>query len=518
MQKLFTATAALALLASAASAEYKITILHTNDFHDRFEPINRFDSGCNSEDNDEGKCFGGMARMVTAIEAAKSRSDNWLLVDAGDQFQGTLFYQYYKGQTAAEFMNDMAYDAMAVGNHEFDDGPEALLEFVQLAQFPVLMANADLSAEPALAEMIAKSIVLEKDGERIGIIGATPVNNDELASPGPNIVFSNPAPAVQAEVDKLTAKDVNKIILLSHSGYGTDLAIAAQTTGIDVIVGGHSNTLLSNTSDRADGPYPDMVNGVAIVQAYAYGKYLGELNVTFDDDGNVTSAAGEPVLLDASVAEDASVKARVSELSQPLEEIRNKVVAEAADAIGGDRAMCRSQECSMGSLIADAMLARVKDQGIDIAIQNGGGIRASIDAGPITMGEVLTVLPFQNTLSTFEVTGDVILAALENGVSQIEDGAGRFPQVAGMSFTFDVTKPAGERISDVVIGGAALDEAKSYGVVSNNYVRNGGDGYKMFVDAKNAYDFGPDLADVTAEFLAAQGPFTPYTDGRITAK
>ncbi len=516
--RLLTSAAALCLTAGIASAEYKLTILHTNDFHDRFEPINKYDSGCKPEDNDEGKCFGGMARMVTAIEEAKARTDNWLLVDAGDQFQGTLFYQYYKGQTAAEFMNDLNYDAMAVGNHEFDDGPEALLEFVKLAQFPVLMSNADLTGEPALREVIQKSVVVDKAGEKIGLIGVTPINNDELASPGPNIVFSDPSPAIQAEVDQLMADGINKIILLSHSGYATDLAIAINTTGLDVIVGGHSNTLLSNSSDRAAGPYPDMVNGVAIVQAYAYGKYLGELNLTFDDDGNITEAMGDPVLIDATVAENATVKARVAELSQPLEEIRSKVVAEAAEAIGGDRAVCRSQECSMGSLIADAMLDRVKDQGIQVAIQNGGGIRASIDAGPVTMGEVLTVLPFQNTLSTFEVTGVVLLEALENGVSQIKDGAGRFPQVAGMTYAFDASQPAGSRISDVMVGGAPLDPAKTYGVVSNNYVRNGGDGYKMFRDAQNAYDFGPDLADVTAEYIASQSPFTPYTDGRIKQK
>ena len=172
----------------------------------------------------------------------------------------------------------------------------------------------------------------------------------------------------------------------------------------------------------------------------------------------------------------------------------------------------------MGSLITDAMLDRVSDQGIEIAIQNGGGIRASIDSGPVTMGEVLTGLPFQNTLSTFQVTGATLLAALENGVSQIEEGAGRFPQVAGMRYAFDASLPAGARISDVMVGGAPLDMDKLYGVVSNNYVRNGGDGYKMFRDAQNAYDYGPDLADVTAEYLAAQGPFKPYTDGRITMK
>ena len=145
-----------------------------------------------------------------------------------------------------------------------------------------------------------------------------------------------------------------------------------------------------------------------------------------------------------------------------------------------------------------------------------GGIRASIDAGPVTMGEVLTVLPFQNTLSTFQVNGATIVEALENGVSQIEEGAGRFPQVAGISFTVDAAAEPGSRVSDVMVGGAPIDPEKLYGVVSNNFVRNGGDGYKMFVDAQNAYDFGPDLADVTAEYLAEHAPYTPYTDGRIT--
>jgi 5'-nucleotidase len=172
----------------------------------------------------------------------------------------------------------------------------------------------------------------------------------------------------------------------------------------------------------------------------------------------------------------------------------------------------------MGNLVADAMLDRVASQGIEIAIQNGGGLRASIDAGDVTMGEVLTVLPFQNTLSTFYVSGATIVEALENGVSQMEEGAGRFPQVAGMSFVVDPSAAAGSRISDVMVAGAPIDMARTYGVVSNNYVRNGGDGYKMFRSAENAYDYGPDLADVTAEFLAKNGPYTPYKDGRIVVK
>jgi 5'-nucleotidase len=339
-----------------------------------------------------------------------------------------------------------------------------------------------------------------------------------LASPGPNITFSDPVAAVQGEVDKLTAEGVNKIIVLSHSGYRTDQRVASETTGVDVIVGGHSNSLLSNTAEGADGPYPTMIGQTAIVQAYAFGKFLGELNVTFDDAGNVTEAAGEPILIDASVVKDGAIEARIAEAALPLEEIRSRVVAETAAEIVGVREDCRARECAMGNLIADAMLARVKDQGIEIALQNGGGIRASIDAGEVTMGEVLTVLPFQNTLSTFQVSGATIVAALENAVSQHEEGAGRFLQVAGMSYAFDITQPPGARVSDVMVGGAPIDPDKLYGVVSNNYVRNGGDGFDMFKTAENAYDFGPDLADVTAEFIAANAPYQPYTDGRITVK
>jgi len=517
-----TTAAAFALAATTAQADYSLTILHTNDFHARFEPISRFDSGCGAEDNAEGKCFGGSARLVTAIADARARSNNSILVDGGDQFQGTLFYTYYKGALAAEMMNKLGYDGMTVGNHEFDDGPEVLRGFANTINFPILMSNADISGEPLINDVIQKSVVIERGGEKIGMIGLTPQNTDEISSPGPNVIFTDPSEAVQAEVDKLTADGVNKIIVLSHSGYATDQVVAANTTGVDVIVGGHSNTLLSNTSDRAAGPYPTMVGSTAIVQAYAYGKFLGELNVTFDDDGNVTEAAGEPLIMDASVTEDEATVARISEAAEPLNEIRNKVVAQSGDAIDGERSNCRYKECQMGNLVADAMLDRVADQGIQIALANGGGIRSSIDAGDVTMGEVYTVLPFQNTLSTFQISGATVKEALENATRQYDDPDldGRFLQVSGIKYTIDPSQEFGSRISDVMVAMngefAPLDEAATYGIVSNNFVRGGGDGYKMFVDAENAYDFGPDVAEVLAEYMAGQQNYAPYTDGRIT--
>jgi len=508
--------------AGSALADSSLTILHTNDFHSRVEPISKYDSPCSAEDNAAGECFGGYARLVTAIAEARARNPDALLVDGGDQFQGSLFYTYYKGKVAAEIMNKLQYDGMTVGNHEFDDGPEVLRAFMDTINFPIVMSNADVSKEPALANKLMKSAVIEKAGEKYGIIGLTPEDTDELASPGKNITFSDPVAAVQAEVDLLTAEGITKIIVLSHSGYGVDLMVAEKTTGVDVIVGGHTNTLLSNTDERAAGPYPTMVGNTAVVQAYAYGKYLGELNVTFNDAGEVVAATGDPIQVNGEIAENADTVARIQELATPLDEIRNKIVAETADVIEGNRDVCRVQECAMGNLVADALLDRVRAQGVSIAIMNSGGLRASIDKGEVTMGEVLTVLPFQNTLATFEVSGADVIAALENGVSQVEDVKGRFPQVAGLKFKWDASKPANDgRIVEVMVeadgGWAPIDPAATYSVVSNNYVRGGGDGYDVFANnAKNVYDFGPNVESVVADYLANNAPYAPKLEGRIS--
>ena len=517
--RILTTTCALALTAGVAHADYTLHIIHTNDLHSRIEPINRFDSTCNAEDNAEGKCFGGIARVITKINElrAELEGENVVLLDAGDQYQGSLMYTTYKGDVEAEFMEQIGYDVMAVGNHEFDDGDEGLRKLTDAVSFPVISGNIDVSSSNVLAGQVENHTILEVGGERIAIVSALAVDTVETSSPSDAVIFTNEIESLSADVAALEADGVTKIIALTHVGMTKDMDIAENVAGVDAVVGGHSHTLFSNTEEGAMA-YPTMVGNVPVVQAYAYSKYVGLLTLVFDDAGNVTSATGDTILLDASVAEDEAAVARVAELAGPIDEMKNRIVADAADVIDGDRAVCRAMECSMGNLVADAMLDRVADQGIQIAIQNGGGLRASIDAGEVTMGEVLTVLPFQNTLSTFEVTGEAIVAALENGVGQIEEGAGRFPQVAGMSFTVDAAAAPGSRVSDVMVGDAPIDLAATYGVVSNNYVRNGGDGYAMFEGAMNAYDFGPDLADVTAEYIAANAPYQPYTDGRITMK
>ena len=511
------------LLAGPALAE-TLTILHTNDFHSRIEPISKYDSGCSSEDNDAGKCFGGSARLINALRAARAATDNAILVDGGDQFQGSLFYTYYKGKAAAEMMTALGYDAMTVGNHEFDDGPEVLRGFMDAVGFPILMSNADVSNEPKLAGVLKPSTVIERAGHKIGLIGLTPQDTPDLASPGGNITFTDPAEAVAREIARLTEQGVSRIVVLSHSGYVVDQQVAASVDGIDVIVGGHSNTYLSNTSERAKGPYPTWVRTpdggrTAIVQAYAYGKYLGKLDVTFDENGVVTEATGEPILIDGQIAEDPSLKARIAAMAAPLDEVRNKVIGEAAAPIDGSRDNCRSKECEIGNLVADAMLARMKPQGVSIAFANGGGLRASIDAGPITMGEVLTVLPFQNLLSNFDLKGADILATLEAAVSQVEEGKGRFPQVAGLRYAYTMTKGPNEgRISKVEVnqGGAwvPLDPDAVYGVVANDFIRGGGDGYVVFAEnAMNPYDFGLTWLMWSLNTLRRAEPINPSSKG-----
>ncbi|WP_288194496.1 5'-nucleotidase C-terminal domain-containing protein [uncultured Phyllobacterium sp.] len=530
LARILLGTSALVMIAGAAMADYTLNILHINDFHSRQESINKYDSTCSAEEESKNECFGGIARVKAKIDerrAALSKDGgNVIVLNAGDEFQGSLFYTTYKGDDTAEFMNGIGYDVMALGNHEFDDGVDTLAKFLGKVQFPVISANTIAADGSPIAGKYKPYVIKEIGGQKIGVVSTITTDTADISTPGPTVKFADEIETLKKQVEALKAEGVNKIIALNHDGYLKDKQIAASVAGISVIVGGHSHTLLSNTDPQALGPYPTLVKGpsgrdVPIVQAKSYSKYLGELKVTFDDDGNVIRSEGAPILLDSSVVPDPAYLARVKELAKPIEALKAKKVAESSGVIEAAREVCRVVECSMGNLVADAMLDRVKDQGMTIAIINGGGLRASIDAGDVTMGEVLTVLPFQNTLSTFQLKGADVVAALENGVSQIDQGAGRFAQVSGLKYAFDVSKPVGQRVSAVEVrdgsGWKPIDAAATYGVVSNNYMRAGGDGYKIFAsNAQNAYDYGPGLEAVVSDYLARNTPYKPYTDGRIT--
>ena len=527
--RILCSTAMLAALGTTASADVTIHILHINDLHSRIQPISRYDSTCSAEDDAAGECFGGVARVATAINTLRDElteaGENVVVMDAGDQFQGSLMYTTFKGDVEAEMMMAIGFDVMAVGNHEFDDGPGNFRRFLDTVDFPVISGNLDLSRSDELNGAVESYVILDVNGHQLGVVSALATDTAETSSPGPNVIFQDEIDAIQSDVDELTEMGVDMIIALTHVGLPQDIRIAEAVTGLDLIVGGHSHTYLSADDPDRHGPYPTWVDGpggtmVPIVQAYAYSKYLGHLEVTFDDEGNLIFADGNTMVLDASVEPDAEIAARVAELAAPIQEAMSEVVAESTDVIDGSRDTCRSGECQMGVLVATAMLERTRDQGMDVAIQNGGGLRASIDAGEITMGEVFTVLPFQNTVATFQLSGAGIIAALENGVSQVEDGAGRFPQVAGMRYTWNPAAEPGSRIVSVEIetadGFVPIDPEAIYGVVTNNYMRSGGDGYRIFSsEGMNAYDFGPGLEQVVADYLAENTPYMPHLEDRI---
>ena len=533
MKKLLLGATALTLCASfstAAHADFTLNILHINDFHSRFDPITGSDSNCDAETDAKGECFGGIARLKTIIDDTRAKYDggNSLLLSAGDNFQGSLYYTTYKSKVVSDFFNQMGFDVVATGNHEFDDGPEEYLKFIEAAEFPIIGGNFDVTRDEGLRGKVKGSIVVEVGGEKIGIIGATTEDTPEIASPG-DVEFYDVIQYVRGASEALDAAGINKIILLSHIGYTEDMRVAAALPLVDVIVGGHSHTLLSNTAKGAAGPYPTMVSNpdgieVPVVQANQYGKYLGDIAITWDDNGVVTKAEGEPYLIDASVKGDEDFKSQLAKLLGPIEEMTSQVIGSTTEKLEGAREVCRVQECTMGNLLADAILDRVADQGATIAFQNGGGIRASIDAGEITVGDVLTVLPFSNTLATVQISGADVIEALENGASDVENGAGRFAQVAGLKYTYTLANPPGDRISDVLVKGEGdtwvpIDEDADYIVVTNNYVRGGGDGYGTFAEGENPYDFGPPLEQVVAEYIAKLGgEYTPHLDGRITVK
>ncbi len=520
----------MCLSASTAFAEYSLSIFHFNDFHSRFESISKYDSGCSAKNEAKDKCFGGIARLKSKLDERRSALDNEgqpnILAIAGDAFQGTLFYTKYKGRATASLFNSLDIDGFALGNHEFDDGPKILAEFIDRANFTILAGNTNASMDPVLMGRLPGVKIINKDGQKVAMIGIVTTDTAEIAAPGDKVSFIANQKYLNQIIPHIQAQGINKIIVISHAGYTEDVALAESVQGIDVIVGGHSNTLMSNTNPKADTPYPEMVRGpsqklVAIVQAYAYSKYLGEVKVDFDRFGNVTSATGDPHLLDSSVKPDPQMLARVNGLAEPLNAEKNIVVATTGTEIDGNRDNCRARECQMGNLVTDAMLTRTAGQGITIAIQNGGGLRASIDTGEVTKGEVLTVLPFLNTLATFKLKGSDIIAALENGVSRVEDGAGRFPQVSGLRYAWDKSVEANKgRIQQVQVNEDGkwvdIDPAKVYGVATNNYMRGGGDGYKVFSkNGMEAYDFGPGLEDVVTAYLQDNAPYAAYTDGRI---
>lgn len=499
--------------------EWNLTIMHTNDTHAHLDNV---------------------ARRITAIEQVRATKDNSILLDAGDVFSGTLYFTQYLGQADVEFMNMMKYDAMVPGNHEFDKGPSVFANFIKKAEFPIVSANINYSndatisnlykdeiGDPGFAGSIYPATILEVNGEKVGVFGLTTEDTTILANPGKDIEFENYLEKAEKTVEMLEGKGINKVVALTHIGYNYDKVLAEKVDGIDVIVGGHSHTLLEEPT-----VYNEKTEPTIILSAQEYSYFLGNADVTFDKDGILKSWDQNLVDLDAQdengnylIEANTAASELLTQLAEPIEELKSQIVGKTSVFLNGEREDVRMKETNLGNLIADGMLWRAQEQntGATIAIQNSGGIRASIDEGDVSLGDVLTVLPFANTLVTLDLTGQEIINALENGVSQIEDVAGRFPQVAGLKFGFDPTKPIGSRIHSVQVqnesGFEQIEPEEVYTVATNAYMADGGDGYESFKTAKDdgriTELYIPDY-EVFQEYLTEIGTVKAEVEGRIT--
>jgi 5'-nucleotidase / UDP-sugar diphosphatase len=510
-----------AYMAMEEQADFLLTVMHTNDTHGNLDDI---------------------AKRATAIQHVRSENPEALLLDAGDVFSGTLYFNEFLGQADLEFMNYLGYDAMTFGNHEFDlgaseDGHQALADFVKGAEFPFVSANVDfikdakfdglqnynISDDPADGE-IYNGIIKEVDGEKVGIFGLTTEETPFISSTG-DIEFQDYIERAAEVVEDFEDQGVNKIIALTHIGYNdslqydNDMELAKKVEGIDVIVGGHSHTALDEPAINEDGDEPTI-----LVQTGEYGKALGTLDVTFDENGIITGYAGELIEI-SELEEDPEVAEMLKPYSDQIAEIEKKSIGkEAAVVLDGVRENVRTQETNLGNLITDGMLAKAKTINPDtvIALQNSGGIRASIDTGDITLGEVLTVMPFGNSLGIMELTGAEIKEALEHSVSAAPTASGAFLQVSGLNFTYDSSKPAGERVVSVKVDNGTelvdLDESTSYFVATNTFTAKGGDNYDVF---KKAYDDGrvsePGYIDyeMFIDYVKTLDTVSPEVEGRI---
>ena len=500
-------------LGGASAAPLTVTVLHTDDLHGHLEPVKVGEN-----------MYGGYTRQATLLKGFTSSDTNPLVLSGGDTFQGTLYYNVYQGLADVLFMNHMGYQAMAAGNHEFDNGPEALARFTKKANFPVLATNLDVSADPFLKDQIKPYAVLNVGGQKVGVIGAVTPDLPLISSPGPNVKMLELMTSIKASADALRAQGIDKVFLVSHLGFTLEKQVAAQVPGIDVIVGGHSHTLLGEFANKdfpkPEGAYPTVVsnpdgNRTLIVAAWEWGKVLGRLKVNFNDAGAVDSWEGNPIPVTADIAEEPTAKKMIETLSIPIASLRRQVVGNTSTGLDGSREVVRKRESTMGNVLADASLEAAQNAGAVMALQNGGGVRAGIDKGPITFEEAITVQPFGNTLTVVDLTGAQIRAALEHGVATWSEGKGQFLHVSkGLKYTFDLSKPAGSRVTEVTFNGQPLSDSQTYKVAMNNFTAGGGDGFTMFKDAKKL-ETGTLDVDVLVNYLKARGTVDAQPEGRI---
>ena len=478
---------------SFADGHETLTIVHVNDVHGRLEESD-FDSTL------------GYAKMKTFVDSLKAEDPNLLLLHAGDAFHGTIPVNLTVGEAMVEVMNAMEFDAMVPGNHDFNHGYERLLELKAMSEFDIIAAN--VMKEEGGTDFSPYMVYEMENGMRVGVFGIATEETKTKSHPNntAGVEFADIIQSGNDAVAELEALEVDLIVALIHLGIDessedTAYKLAENVEGIDIIIDGHSHHVIAEES-----------NGAWIVQAGQYLDHVGVVKVSFMDGELVVDAVAHPYEDLKDLEADESIALLIEELVGATDELVEEVIGYTDVELDGLRENVRAGETNLGNLITDAMIAA---SGADVALTNGGGIRASIDVGDITLGEVLEAFPFTNVLTNIEVTGADLMAALEHGVKDYPAAAGHFPHVSGMSYTFDPNQEVGSRITELMIGDEPVDLEATYMLVTNDFLAAGGDGYEMFGGEILAYSGL--LSEVLETYLRANPEISPQVEGRIVA-
>ncbi|XP_022646974.1 protein 5NUC-like [Varroa destructor] len=544
-----------AILKTVAAKEFTLTILHTNDVHARIDEFDAKGSRCNLDET-QNQCYGGIARQKFMVDEIRNNNPNTIFLNAGDYYQGTMWFYMLKGEIIADTIEIIRHDAMTLGNHEFDDGSAGVLPLLKRAaniSTPILGCNIDFSNDRLLkAYQPRPSIVLERSGVKIGVIGFITPDTVFLSNPGKDIKFTDEIECISHEAEKLRKQNVSIIIVTGHSGYVKDQEIAEKVPLVSVVVGGHSHTYLSSvdqgTNDPVKGPYPTVVTRkdktrALVVQDFWLGKYLGYINVTFDlATGQVRSWQGNaPLLLDSSIDKDPKVEKFLEQKRAVINAEANVYVGYSLVVLSGDKEDCRFSECALSNLLADAVMQHFilanynsssqntkKWNPIDMAVVNGGGIRGSISKGNVTFGDIVTVYPFANPICILPLTGVQVKKMFETGLHRYDIrrlvSYGGFLHASGARIVADVTQPPFQRVRSIEIlcnscdlpEWQPLDPQRTYRVAMTDYIAMGGDKHNFSDVPSNKIETcdvkDTDLAKV---YFERNSPVYATTDGRL---
>ncbi|KAJ8110179.1 hypothetical protein ONZ43_g5942 [Nemania bipapillata] len=337
------------------SGNYNISFYHINDVHAHLDQFSSSGTDCTRP---ERGCYGGYARVKTVLDETRPDHPDSLVLNVGDEFQGTLFYTFYGGEKIAETLNQIGFDAMTLGNHEWDGGDDKLGDFLKNLTFPIVSANV-FSDNEKLNSTIKPYHIFEEYG--MAIIGVTTETVPSISSPGKGTKFTDVVTAVQDSIDEIKrTTNITRIAAITHIGYEGDKRLARETTGLQLIMGGHSHTLLGDM-EGAEGPYPTLETNkdgdeVFIVTAYRWGEYLGYIDVTYDAEGKILAYHGAPIHLTNTTKQDEGLQAQVKAWRVPFEEFAAEVVGESSIVL--DQSTCQEKECALGDLISDPSLSQ----------------------------------------------------------------------------------------------------------------------------------------------------------------